>query len=141
LWALNVSGRAGILDEVLATGINSGLGNDHLRIQGMKYMLDGSLGGKTAAVASAYEDSDSYGILYNTLEEFAPAVRSAIHSGLRVAIHAIGERAIDVAVTAIEQADAPESGANVRQMRNRIEHCGLPTDEHLERIAGLGLVA
>lgn len=137
-WAIDQNGYQGCFDEVLALGIQSGFGDDMLKIQGMKFMLDGSIGGKTAAVEEPYENDDSLGILYDHVEHFSPYVKKAIEAGLRVAIHGIGERAIEVAVTAFERAG---ESIDIKQMRNRIEHCGLPTDNHLKRMKELNLIA
>jgi len=139
LWALDQMGSPGMLDEAIALGIKSGFGGDMLRIQGSKFMLDGSVGGRTAAVAEPFVgEADNRGILYMRQEDFTPEVVKSINAGLRVAIHAIGERAIEMALTAIEAAAAT---GDVTRMRNRIEHCGLPTDQQLARMRRLGLVA
>ncbi|MDD4582842.1 MAG: amidohydrolase family protein, partial [Eubacteriales bacterium] len=51
--------------------------------------------------------------------------------------HAIGDRAIEFALNVIEKAGA---GMNISGMRNRIEHCVLPTDKQLSRIKENGIV-
>ncbi|WP_368652432.1 amidohydrolase [Ornithinibacillus sp. 4-3] len=138
IWALNQNGWKGHLNQTLSLGIKSGFGNDMIRIQGMKYMLDGSVGGRTAAVDQPYEDDNHKGILYFSTDEIAPYMKQAILGDLRVAIHAIGERAIEVSIQAFEEA---HKEANISNMRNRIEHCALPTEDHLKRMKELGLIA
>jgi hypothetical protein len=138
IWAIDQNGWKGSIEEVLTVGLRSGFGNDMIRIQGMKFMLDGSVGGKTAAVKEPYENSNETGILYNTAEEIAPYFKKSLEAGLRVAVHGIGERAIEVAVKSFEEA---QKDINIRKMRNRVEHVGLPTDEHLKRIKNLELIA
>lgn len=139
LWAVTQMGWTGVEEEVLALGLESGFGNDHLNIQGLKYMLDGSVGGKTAAVSEPFEnDGENRGILYMSEEKVKGHIARAVENNLRVSIHGIGERAIEQALRAIEQAASPEKN---RQMRHRIEHCALPTEEQLERIAALDVVA
>ncbi|MCY6924123.1 hypothetical protein OYB25_27210, partial [Escherichia coli] len=61
-FALKLGDFHGSYDEVIGTGIRSGLGDDMVRIQGMKFILDGSVGGRTAAVAEPFEGTDSRGI-------------------------------------------------------------------------------
>ncbi|GAB3262086.1 amidohydrolase [Arthrobacter pigmenti] len=141
LWALDGNGWEGILAETLRVGISSGLGNDMLRIQGMKFMLDGSVGGRTAAVADPFEDSSSRGILTMEPNDVAGPVAQALAAGLRVAIHGIGERAIDVAIGAIKNAGNRARVPEVKPMRNRIEHCALPTEQNLGDMRELGLIA
>lgn len=138
IWAMDQEPRVGLLDDLIALGIRSGFGDDMVKIQGSKFMLDGSAGGRTAAVAEPYEDDDSKGILYYTKDEVAPYMKKSIEAGLRVAIHAIGERAIDVAIESFKEA---HESVDITKMRNRIEHCGLPTDEHLQAMKDLELIA
>lgn len=138
MWAIAQNDWTGHLDEVLSLGIRSGFGNDMIKIQGMKFMLDGSVGGRTAAVAEPYENDSATGILYSEVEDVAPAMEKSLSAGLRVAIHGIGERAIEVAIQAFEKA---HEKVDITQMRNRIEHCALPTDDHLKRMKKLELIA
>ncbi|WP_163528781.1 amidohydrolase [Halobacillus ihumii] len=138
IWAIDQNGFDGSLDEVLKVGLRSGFGNDLVKIQGMKFMLDGSVGGKTAAVYEPYAGTEEKGILYNAAEEIYPLMQKAIEAGLRVAVHAIGDRAIEVAIESFEQI---HNNTNITDMRNRIEHCVMPTAAHLKRMKNLKLVA
>ncbi|RNF40353.1 amidohydrolase [Planococcus salinus] len=137
-WAVSQNEWSGLLDEVLSLGIKSGFGNDMIKIQGMKFMLDGGIGGRTAALSEPFEGSQSRGILYYDVEEIAPLMEKALLADLRVAIHGIGERAIEVAIQSFEKANKKK---DITSMRNRIEHCALPTTEHLQRMKKLELVA
>ncbi|MCG7334997.1 amidohydrolase [Sporosarcina sp. ACRSM] len=138
IWAINQNGWEGLLDQILSMGIRSGFGNDFIKIQGVKFMLDGSVGGRTAAVAEPYVDDAELGILYCGVEDIYPSFEKAIASGLRVAVHGIGERAIEVAVQAFEKVN---ENMDITHMRNRIEHCALPTDDQLKRVKNLELIA
>ncbi|HHX13600.1 MAG TPA: amidohydrolase [Clostridiales bacterium] len=140
-WAVameNILGQ-GLLDDLYELGIESGFGNDMLRIQGVKYVLDGSVSGKTAAVTKPYyKDESAYGIMYYDDEkEMTESVRKAFQGGIRVSVHAIGDRAIEFALNVIETAG---KGYDLPAMRNRLEHCILPTKEQLDRIKRLGLI-
>ncbi|MEC5423283.1 amidohydrolase [Virgibacillus sp. C22-A2] len=138
IWALDQNGMTGLHNEVLSTGLRSGFGNDMLKIQGMKFMLDGSVGGRTAAVNESYENSNDKGILYCDVKDVSPYMKQAMESGLRVAIHGIGERAIEVALQGFEEAS---KSMDISTMRNRIEHCALPTENHLSRMKKMELIA
>jgi predicted amidohydrolase YtcJ len=138
IWAINQNDWIGLLDEVLSLGIKSGFGSDMIRIQGMKFMLDGGIGGRTAAVSVAYENTDATGILYSDVESIAPFMERALVSDLRVAIHGIGDRAIEVAISAFEKINEKK---DITSMRNRIEHCALPTEDQLKRMKKLELIA
>lgn len=136
LWALDGNGWRGVLDEAITVGIVSGFGGEMLKVQGMKFMFDGSVGGRTAAVASPYKGGDGVGMLTTSLEAAASPVARALSAGLRVAIHGIGERAITMAIQAYDAAGIDTSG-----MRNRIEHCALPTEQNLLDMRRLELIA
>ncbi|WP_051353048.1 amidohydrolase [Thalassobacillus devorans] len=138
IWAIDQNGFDGSMEEVLKVGLRSGFGNDMLKIQGLKFMLDGSVGGKTAAVSKPYIGTEETGILYNTVEEIAPLIQRGIEAGLRIAIHAIGDRAIDVAIQSYERINEKTP---IKHMRNRIEHCIFPTTEHLRKMKDLELIA
>lgn len=139
LFALKQLRWNGLMNEAIKIGLQSGYGNEMLRFQGMKFMLDGGIGGRTAALAEPYEGQpDNYGILHVSEKNFIPKVVACLKAGLRVAIHAIGERAIEVALNAIETATAE---VNVKAMRNRIEHCAFPTDSQISRIKNMNIIA
>ncbi|SFE50803.1 amidohydrolase [Alteribacillus iranensis] len=139
IWGITQTGFQGYEEEMFSLGLQSGFGDDRLNIQGMKYMLDGGVGGRSAAFSDSFEgESDNHGVLYMNQEKINHHVRRSIENGLRVSIHAIGDLAIEQAVTAIENAGDQDL---IRSMRNRIEHCCLPSDNHLERIADNNIVA
>lgn len=139
LWAIDLMGWTGIQKELLALGIQSHFGNDRLNIQGLKYMLDGSVGGRTAAVRDPYQnEKNNRGILYMKQEQLNALVSEAIENHLRVSIHGIGERAIDMAIEAMTNATLPQLS---RKMRNRLEHCALPSEMHLKQLADFGIIA
>lgn len=138
LWALDQSAMTGLLDSALGAGITSGFGNDMLRIQGAKFTLDGSVGGRTAAVCCSFEDLDDRGLLYLSDEEFVWQLARAVKGGLRIAIHGIGERAIEQALNALDELDQDDF---VTSQRTRIEHCALPTEPQLKRLREKNLIA
>lgn len=72
------------------------------------------VGGRTAAVEEPLEGSDSRSILYYDTPDVAPMVARALSSGLRVAIHGIGDRAVTRALDLIEAS----STAFVEELEN-----------------------
>jgi predicted amidohydrolase YtcJ len=137
LWALDQSGMSGVLEHALQTGLTTGFGDDRLRIQGAKFTLDGSVGGRTAAVCCAFTDTEDTGMLYLDNDDLVSHLKRATEGGFRVAIHGIGERALDQALEALKRID-PEF---VKNNRNRIEHCALPSTTHLEQMKEKNLIA
>lgn len=139
LWAIDQLGWKGVEKSVLDLGLESNLGSDYLNIQGLKYMLDGAVGGRTAAVEESFEDEDSNkGILYMEQETINNHISTAIENNLRVSIHAIGERAMDMAVESITKATTKKRN---KELRNRIEHCALAKEEHLKKMKEHEIIA
>lgn len=139
LWAIDQMGWTGVQDEALALGVESLYGNDRLNIQGLKYMLDGSVGGRTAAVSQPFENEpDNRGILYMKQEKLDALVTEAVQNGMRVSIHGIGERAIEMALEAIVKTNSADEN---KKMRHRIEHCALPSESQLKQLSNHGIIA
>lgn len=104
--------------------------------------LDGSIGARTAAVSSPYHDGDGTGILYERDDELAELFHNAHLAGLQVAVHAIGDAAIEQALRVWERvyrALDSRQRRHFRARRHRIEHFEVPTLDQVERAAALGL--
>jgi len=107
---------------------------------GLKLVADGSIGARTAAVSRPYWGTDEHGELLLSREKTAAVAREALARGVQLAVHAIGDRAIDAVVGAFEDAGV----SSFPDHRHRIEHLEIlpePLDEHLERLCRSGLVA
>ncbi|MFE9040539.1 amidohydrolase [Streptomyces sp. NPDC007818] len=127
-----------LLDTALDLGAVRGFGDDLFRVQGVKFYADGTLGGWTAYFPEGYAaDCCHHGQLYHSAEEYAEIVAKAHRAGLQTATHAQSPFAIGMVLDAIEKAQADVPRAD---MRHRIEHCGLPTDEQITRMGELGVV-
>lgn len=134
----SVLGSEAYESELRKIGLRAGYGNDRLRVIGTKFMVDGSMSGRTAALYQPYQGSASeLGILVIGEEELKQGVVEAHELGLRPCIHAIGDRAIDLALDAVEAAlkQRPQP-----QHKMRIEHCSLPSREAIKRIRALGVI-
>jgi len=77
-------------------------------------------------------------VLAQPAEEITAVVADAHAAGWQLGIHAIGDRAIDLALDAIEAAQRTHPRPDPR---HRIEHCGIARDDQLDRMAALGVVA
>jgi len=124
-------------ESLLNLGIKTGFGNDWLRIGGVKMSIDGGITGRVAAFYEPYEDDPCRcGLIRIPAEELDETVDAYHKAGHRVCIHAIGDRAMDMALDAIEKAleAAPRS-----DHRHRVEHLGnwMITKERLARIRRL----
>ncbi|MGD8519839.1 MAG: amidohydrolase [Desulfobacterales bacterium] len=128
----------GYLNELKSLGIKAGFGNERLGIYGTKFMSDGSMSGWTAALYEPYaNDPEEYGITVISNEELTAGIVEAHKAGLRPVTHAIGDRAIDIVLDAIEKAlkERPDP-----DHRMSIEHCSIPRGEAIDRIKRLGVL-
>lgn len=110
-----------------------------LTTAGVKLFQDGAIAPGTAALSEPYVGGpENRGLLIMPQTELDELVGEIHRAGLQACIHAIGDAAIDSALTAIEraQAAAPRSDP-----RHRIEHCGLPLPWLHERLKRLGVIA
>src|SRR5205823_2084425 len=93
-----------MLSQLRTQGISNDE-NELLRIGGIKIFADGTLGSQTAAMLESFEGSPgNYGILTIPEQEMQDTVSDATEMGLVIAIHAIGDRAAQFALNAIERA-------------------------------------
>ena len=122
----------------LDLGVRSGFGDDWLSIGPVKVFADGSLSGETAAMSVAYRGSDgNVGSLEHDPQQLHQWILGALESGWSVATHAIGDRGIDVALDAYEEA----ANRGIKPpLPLRIEHAGVMRPDQLTRIARLGVV-
>jgi predicted amidohydrolase YtcJ len=127
-----------LLGEVLELGLVAPLGDDWLRFAGIKLYADGTLIGRTAYFPEGYPGApEEHGLLYHDPAEFRHLLGRAHSAGLQTGTHALSPAAIGLVLDAVEEATtrAPRSDA-----RHRIEHCALPTDEQIARMARLGVI-
>ncbi|OHB92279.1 MAG: hypothetical protein A3I59_03975 [Planctomycetes bacterium RIFCSPLOWO2_02_FULL_50_16] len=111
--------------------------NNHLRLGGVKFFLDGSIGAHSAALSEPYADGQGGGRLRWDKEALKNLVSDAHKKGWQVSLHAIGDKAVTMALEVLEhtQIDRPR-----KDPRHRIEHCELLPEGVLERIKELGII-
>jgi predicted amidohydrolase YtcJ len=132
-----VEGQA-TLDDLLRLGLRTGFGDDWLRIGGVKVSIDGSCTVHNAALYSGYlDDPGNTGLIRVPADHLNDLVTRAERGGLQVAVHAIGQRAVDMAADAIALA----TEGRPSRLRHRVEHAYLaPRPGQLERLRDLGVV-
>lgn len=108
-----------------------------LRVAGIKVMVDGTVDGCTATLGRPYANGSNADPIWS-LEALSPVVEAADAAGLQVAMHAIGDEAIRVAIGAVEHAVATNGP---RERRHRIEHLEVVEAADIERLAALGITA
>ncbi len=127
--------------SLIELGLITGFGNEWLRVGGVKMSIDGGITGRNACFYEPYEDDEhNHGIIRIQQDELNETVRKCHEAGLRCCVHAIGDRAFDMALDAYESAieNSPR-----KDHRHRIEHMGnwLATQERMQRMVRSGIVA
>ena len=124
---------AGLQDWIEGYGIQGGFGNEMLRLEGMKFGLDGGVGDRTGRFYEPYLDEpDNYGQWVVDPEEYPHMVRWAHDLGFSIDTHTCGTAAQDLAVQAMI---AAQRAAPNPRLRHRIHHGYFPSDEILPRMA------
>jgi predicted amidohydrolase YtcJ len=132
--------RTNFLDALEQLGISTGFGDDRLRIGCLKVMSDGSLIGRTAAVSEPFLDDpnpSNLGLAMMPQEELDETIWRGHRAGWQVAIHAIGDRGIEMCLDGFERALRRQPRAD---HRHRLEHCGILRPDLIRRIKDLGVV-
>jgi predicted amidohydrolase YtcJ len=126
------------LDWLLALAVRHGMGDDLLRVLGVKISIDGFCIFRNAAVSVPYlGEPENRGILRIEPERLDALVTRAAGGGLQVAVHAVGDRAVDLALDAFEGAGPRPAGDPPFRLEHGYVDLGA---ERLRRMRRLGVV-
>jgi hypothetical protein len=128
-----------LVDHLIRLGLSTGFGDDTVKIGSVKIFADGSLGANTAALYESYSDDPSTrGMLLYSEEELEELITKTHKASLQLAVHAIGDRAIDMVLTALETTlqKIPRE-----DHRHRIEHTSVLSEKLIRRMKELGVIA
>ncbi|WP_173916813.1 amidohydrolase [Halobacillus sp. Marseille-Q1614] len=107
----------------------TGDGTDRVKMGAIKIFLDGTQRLHTSALRAPYHDRPKTdGVLNYSQEELDEIIALADNHNLQAAMHAIGDRAVETAISAIEKA-----GSN--KLRHRIIHAQVLAPDLLEKLA------
>ncbi|MCA0968970.1 amidohydrolase [Halobacillus litoralis] len=105
-------------------------GTDQVKVGAVKIFLDGTQRLHTAAMRNPYPDApESHGRLIYDQEQLNEMVKTASQNGMQVAMHAIGDRAVEQAIVALEQEEA-----HTAQFRHRIIHAQTLAPDLIQRL-------
>ena len=120
-------------------GFRTGQRGKMFTIGPMKMLQDGALGARTAAMNEPYEGfPDNVGISIYTQEELNDIVAFHDQHDMQVAIHCIGDRAMDMVIEAIEK--SPYRKTNSKN-RHGIVHAQITNQKILENMAKNDILA
>ena len=113
-------------------------GDNYLNIIGLKYAVDGGVGPRTAVMYQPFEDQpDNTGIQLIEDEVLNEMTLMGHEAGFQIAVHAIGDKAIDITMDAYELAQKTSPRDDPR---HQIVHCYFPSEEALAKIEELGVM-
>lgn len=132
---------AGATDEParrsLGGGVRTGFGDDHLQLGPVKVFTDGSILGRTAQMRDEYHGCPGeHGYLQEDADVMRARVLAAAAAGWSLALHAVGDAALDLALDIIGEA---QSRYGRPRVPNRVEHGAVVRPEQVERLAELGV--
>lgn len=112
--------------------------SDLLTWAGFKGLTDGSLGSTTAWFYDAYTDvPDTSGLALIEPDELRTMIKAADAADIKLAIHAIGDKAIDEAIAAMRAS----AGSAIKARRYRIEHFQHPSAAAIKAMAEAQIIA
>lgn len=126
------------IDKMIAAGVRTGMGNEWVRIGGMKMTCDGSISERTARLSAPYIGRpNDYGILVNNEEQLHVHASKAHAADWQIGIHANGDVGIDIVLKLYErlQRENPR-----KDPRFRIEHCTVINDNLVQRMKSQGVI-
>ncbi len=105
----------------------------------LKFVSDGALGSRTAAMLAPYSDDPSTsGIMAMDAEKLRAMALERDKLGFQIGFHAIGDKANRVALDVFESVERVNG---TRDRRDRIEHAQVLSPEDLPRFAKLRVIA
>ena len=115
----------------------TGYGDDLLKFQGLKILIDGGVGGKTALLRNHYEnDPEDIGLLILPVDSLQKLVDAANIRGMLCGIHCAGGGAMDIVLDAFEKTNKIKP---IKGRRFYIIHAYQPTEENFQTCRELGI--
>jgi predicted amidohydrolase YtcJ len=135
-----ISYASGIDDMIAIAGPapSPWLYDDHLKLAGVKLYLDGALGSRGALLKQPYTDKPGEsGLAMLSSAQLKNKMSRAAMDGFQTAVHAIGDKANEETLSAIEELQATYKG----DRRWRVEHAQIIDPVDIGRFAATGTIA
>lgn len=119
-----------------AAGVTPFSGDEMVRADAWKVVVDGSNQGRSGYFFQPYLGEDTGGHANLTPEGLHDAIKAGLDGGWQMMVHTNGDAAVEFALTAMEEL-LPGYPAN--DLRHRFEHVSFTTDDQLARMAKAGI--
>lgn len=108
----------------------TGYGDDLLKLQGLKILIDGGIGGRTALLRECYEDDpEDFGVLTVPVDELQQLVDAANLRGMLCGIHCAGGKAMDIVIDAFKKTNELKS---IKGRRFYLIHAYQPSEQNFK---------
>jgi len=108
----------------------------------LKGFMDGSLGSRTAAMLAPYsDDPTNSGIPQYDQDKLNALTKDRLQAGFQIGFHAIGDHAVDMALTAFAEALKTIKVLGKTDFRLRIEHAQVLAPNQFQRFKDLRVIA
>ncbi|TWI56957.1 amidohydrolase [Halalkalibacter nanhaiisediminis] len=122
------------IKEMEEQGFDQGEITPFIELGAVKIFADGALGGRTALLQAPYtDDPATSGVAMHAKEDLDGIIEAARKCNRSVAIHTIGDGALDMALTALEQFP-------LQKGRDRLIHVQVVNESLINRMKNLPLV-
>lgn len=118
-------------------GVAAGFGDDTVRYDAVKFMVDGGIGDQTAAVSAPYLAGGT-GTMIVSEDQLLREIRWCHDRDWPVECHTCGDRAQAAVVNAIL---AAQDAAPKPYLRHRVHHAYMPDDATIAKMAAYGIPA
>jgi predicted amidohydrolase YtcJ len=125
-------------DVFIQAGLQSGCGDEWIRLGGLKYFIDGSLGSQSAEMFENFKGLDHAGIGVMSESQLIDRLFYTAENCFGATIHAIGDKANAKALNALSNV---RDISKKRNVRHRIEHAQILRKVDIPRFADLSVIA
>ena len=117
----DISGQAGI-DAESAIGMTyRGMGDEWVKLVGVKYVMDGAISARTAYLTEDYLNQPGFkGVLATSREEAKNIIEGAWKAGLKTSVHANGDATLNMYLDIVEELRKTYPRVDTRDV---IVHC------------------
>lgn len=126
------------MDGIIEDGIKCDMYGGKFNLRGVKFLLDGSLGQRSAWMLEDYHDKHGYrGVHCYNDNELYKKMKKAHDLGYQISVHIIGDAALEQVLKCFERINYDE----VTKMRHRLEHFQTTSTEQIQRASDMKLLA